>query len=187
MKSSCQGVTLLELLIILAITGVLTMMAAPSLSKWQIRQEARNQAYQSMRIVQYARIRAVETGFPVIVCGSNTALKCTHNWNHGTLVFLDSNGNKKIEPDNELLIQYPPLSNTGNLTWKAAFGMKYFRALPSGRASFTGSFIYCPANADPRYASQVIINSSGRPRIAVDSDGDGIVENARGESLVCPP
>ena len=186
MRNKHQGMTLLELLIVLAIVGISVTLAPPTLSKWVYRQESRSNALHILQLIQYARVQAIDRHLPVIICGSNTVSTCTHNWNHGILVFLDKDKNNQVDSEIDTILRLqPPVSNDGYLIWRAAFGKKYFRALPSGRISYTGSFTYCPANHDPHFASQVIVSNTGRPRFAQDKDSDGIIENARGKPVSC--
>ena len=58
---------------------------------------------------------------------------------------------------------------------------------PSGLTDWqNGNFLYCPQGGDPRFARQIVINAQARVRHARDSDGDGIVEDARGRPVTCP-
>lgn len=185
MKQHCQGLTLLELLLTVAVASTLATLATPPVIDWVYRQQSQSYARHITRLIQYARLHAIERQVPVIICASPTHTHCTHNWNQGTLVFLDNNKNRELDEKDTLLIQHPPIAPDGEVTWRAAFGRPYFQALPNGRVSYTGSFLYCPPNGDERYAISVIVNSAGRPRWSRDSNGDGIAEGSSGKPLSC--
>jgi hypothetical protein len=50
-----------------------------------------------------------------------------------------------------------------------------------------GSFLYCPADNDVTHARMAIVNAQGRTRRAEDRDHDGVIEDAAGRPVVCPP
>ena len=57
--------------------------------------------------------------------------------------------------------------------------------VPDGSVAEYGNFTYCPPNNDARHARQLILSMSGRPRAALDTNGDGIVEDANDKPLRC--
>jgi type IV fimbrial biogenesis protein FimT len=101
-----------------------------------------------------------------------------------TLVFVDTNRNRRRD-GNEELIAYSTLTESGLIRWRASGARNYLRYRPDGGIKEWGTFEYCPRNREARYARQIIISSTGRPRSAVDSNGDGIVEDRNGDPARC--
>lgn len=57
---------------------------------------------------------------------------------------------------------------------------------PRGTTNYqNGNFSFCPSNKNPALARQIIVSATGRTRYARDLDGDGIVENSKGQPLHC--
>lgn len=184
--SRSHGLTLLELLVTLAIVAILSFSAPPALSIWLHKQAAHSVTFRIVQLVQLARINAVQNRTPVVICGSRpTEAHCLPHWEEGILVFEDSNQNGLREETERVIVHESALTHRGILKWSAAFGKTYFRALPSGRVSYAGSFTYCSHTQDPQLTTHIIISAMGRPRIASDTNNDGIVENARGKPVKC--
>ena len=81
----------------------------------------------------------------------------------------------------------PRLGEGERFYWRSFRNRSYLMIRPSGLTDWqNGNFLYCPESGDPRLARQIVINAQARVRHARDSDGDGIVEDARGRAVVCP-
>ena len=48
-----------------------------------------------------------------------------------------------------------------------------------------GNFTFCPMNSDKTLAMQLIVNNIGRIRVAKDTNGDGIIDDAKGKPISC--
>lgn len=183
-----RGHSLVEHLAVLAIAGVLLALALPSLGKRAAQERATAALNQIIGAVAFARSAAVLHGTPVTFCpGARGACLGRDQWHQGALVFRDRNQNGLKEPGELLLSALPGLERGARLYWRAFRSRSFLRFLPAGYTEWqNGHFLYCPADDDPTLTRMLILNAQGRTRVARDTDGDGIVEDARGRPVSCP-
>ena len=113
MKQPSRGVTLLELLVTLAVAGVLAMLAAPSLRNLVLRQSVDSAANLLVSDVRYARSEALKRSRVVMICASSTGTACTTSgaaWRNGWMVCVPSNGTSCTVGDVILRVQSAPPS-----------------------------------------------------------------------------
>lgn len=181
-----NGFTLLELLITLCLLAVLAGVSLPGLHQMLERQRADQILKELATSIQLARSYAIRNSATVTLCPSADGRECGDNWLMGYLVFNDPEENHIPASEKSILLWVRNSAHGGSLTWKA-FGNRNFLQLfgLGSRLGQNGSFTYCPEDKDPTLARQLLLNSTGRTRVAVDRDGDGIREDSRGRALVC--
>ena len=170
----------------LTISAMLISFAFPSMQGLVAQSRASLAINQMLGAVQLTRNAAVTYRTRATLCpGAGPDCGSRDTWHAGAMIFLDRNGDAARQ-DSELVVrQLPPLPQ-GMVTWRSFRNRSTLTVLPSGYTDWqNGSFRYCPADGDLRYARQVIINAQGRPRRAHDNDGDGIVEGADGSPIEC--
>ena len=181
-----HGMTLVELLVVLSIVAILLGIGVPGMHRLVAGTRAERQHDGAVRPCWgSARQSAILTRREVTLCGTTNGSICSRTWNgKPTLVFIDSNRNRRAD-GNEEVFRVSELTQSARIRWSASGNRNYLRYRPDGGVTEFGSFTYCPANGDARAARQIILNATGRPRAAVDSDGDGIVEDRNGRPLNC--
>ena len=183
-----RGYSLIELLIGIAIASVLLSLAVPGFRGLIAREEAVAAINGIIGSVQFARSIAITHQLRVTFCPANGA-NCGRrsDWHAGGWIFADSNSYGRIDASEIVYGGLPALKDGSRLYWRSFRNRSYLRFLPNGLTDWqNGHFLYCPENADPRLARQLILNAQGRARLARDTDGDGIAEDARGRPLQCP-
>lgn len=117
---STKGYTLMELMVTIAIAGIIMAIAAPSYRLYVQNQRAVNLANDFVSALQMARSEAVKRGVPVSVCpASDDALNdCagSNDWTNGWLVFEDSDGNGEVADDADRIKVHEALNNGDQIT-----------------------------------------------------------------------
>ena len=182
-----SGFSLTELMVTLAAAGVLMGIAIPEFSALAAGQVASARINAIAGAVNSARHLAISHNTAATLCpGQGPVCGDGNLWHEGMLVFIDSDGDRRVD-DGELVgARLPGLDAGETVVWRSFGNRSYLRFMGSGLTDWhPGNFQYCPADRDPRFARQVILNAQGRLRHAVDGDGDGIREDAEGRPLEC--
>jgi prepilin-type N-terminal cleavage/methylation domain-containing protein len=180
-----QGFTLFELLIGIAILGIITTIALPNLSEFLVKMRVDGEISQFQRMFLTARNGAVNTEQTVTVCSLDTSNTCQNNWTKEITVFTDINNNGIYEPaGNEEILKIKD-ANTSDDT------IKYDNARvsysPSGllNGTFQGTLKYCPKSFADLARGITITSRSGRIYTSVDTNNDGIEEDRNGNKITC--
>jgi len=182
--SAFSGLTILELIITLAITGLLITVGAPSFSAMQHRYQAQTEI-QTLHMAIYAtRATAITTNSPTALCPL-VQNQCKRQWDKALTAFQDLNKNQRLDPG-ETIITTIPASETDHVV--RLYPKRAFRFDQQGFAGFNnGSFSYCRTSGEKlQTGAAFIVSRLGRIRRGSDSDDDGLPETANGKNVVCP-
>lgn len=183
-----RGFTLPEIITALAIVGILSSLAAPGLQALTEQKQGETTLRTLAEHLALARASAATYGQTVTFCRSADGLTCSGSWSDGSIVFTDRNADRLINQDDLLLRSQVTTALPGTIAWRAFQNRQYLQIEATGFMRYqSGNFLYCPHDRDPRDALQLIVNSTGRSRYAVDSNGDGIREDSSGKPLACQP
>ncbi len=103
-KKHTQGFTILELIVTVAIAGILVAVGLPNMQNF-IKNERRT-AYTNSLLsdLMLARSKAVERNQPVIICSSSNEATCTSsNYENGWIVAVDSDNDGTITGLDEII------------------------------------------------------------------------------------
>jgi type IV fimbrial biogenesis protein FimT len=155
-----QGTTLIEQLMVLAIIGILTGMAVPSLRKLLTHNQQQIAQSDVIATLQYARETALTTGKRTLLCPTHDGARCSNDlhWESGWLLFQDD--------DNQP--EHGPLrvgrGYSGNLSIQGTAGRHLVRFLPDGSARGSNiTLLFCQRGSTDHVLS-VVVSSSGRVR-----------------------
>ena len=183
---SSTGLSLTEVLVVLAILASLASIAMPGLATLLRHREGESLMNLLGKTVRFARNAAITNGTVVTLCRSENGAECGGSWSQGMIVFIDADADRALDPGQRVLVSHTLESGTAEIYWRAFRNRQYLQFTPLGSTNNqNGNFTICPGNGNPRFAHQLIINRAGRSRLAVDSDGDGIVEDSRGRPVRC--
>ncbi len=159
-----HGFTLAELLITLAIAGVLAMVGAPAMGNLLARTRDAGSQSAVVNTLRHARSAAIMRNARVLVCPSRNGRQCNpgDDWQHGWLVAKDADHDGQPDADAPLIIAQSPMPLGTRVITSAGRGQLAFH--PNGGAGGSNaSFTICHANA--REGKEVIVANSGRVRV----------------------
>ena len=162
----CSGFTAIELMVVVSIIGILAALAAPSFHSVVENYRVRRATGDLISTIYLARAEGIKRGGGVVLrkagaagCSGSTQLE---RWDCGWVVFIDSNGNKVIDPGEET-IQTAPAANGVSIVFTL------HNALASvdrwGQFSGAGSFGFVvrpSGNASAASATALCMSSGGR-------------------------
>ncbi len=182
-----RGVSLLELLLTLTIAAILTGLAYPSFSAFLARVQTTTRINDLVTLIRFARHAAIVEQRWVGLCPAQGE-RCTGtaNWESGIMVFADDNRDGDRQSGETLLAYQAALAPGERLRWRAFRRQNHLQFRARGYTNWqNGTFLYCPADGDVRYAKGLILNIQGRTAPTRDADGDGVDERADGTPLRC--
>lgn len=186
MISDHKGLSLIELLVTLAVLAILLTLSLPGLGDRRGKIEGEKVMAELTAAISMARASAVDHNLMVTLCRSDDGLHCQGSWKDGSIIFTDENEDRIVNGNDRLLYRTSAMQIGGTLRFRSFRNRQYLQMTPRGFTNYqNGNFTYCPADGDPRLARQIIVSLSGRTRMARDLDGDGIVEDSRGNPLKC--
>lgn len=178
--------TLLELIIALSVITILTGIAIPTLFDLLNSKHSITTRDMLLNAINFTRIEAISHTTTVTLCPQENENSCGKDWSDGIVIFKDVNEDGKIDQEEEILHELPPMREGDSLRWLSFGSNNYLRYNQLGYTlNQNGSFIYCPKDKDSNHAQVIIINRSGRARVAVDRNNNGIVEQANGRDVTC--
>lgn len=168
MKKQQHGFTLLELMVTIAIVGIIAAIAFWNSSDMLENNRAENYLLELKRNINFARAKATSTDSLIVVCSGETSkienkqeTACLNDWNDGIVfVFYDSNGNGDYNPDNDdkILRVMSEIPDNSQFTFTGDNSL-IFDA--SGRVTTNpGTFTYCP-NKDNENNKAMEVSVSG--------------------------
>ena len=180
-----RGLTLIELLLTITILSIALGIAIPSMAKLIEQSQRKSALNELMSGINYARASAITTGVNVTLCPLASDNRCSKDWTQAITIFQDPRRIRRLETP-EKILRVIPATESGMLYGRTG-RRSHFGFRPTGMARESiGHLLWCPKDRNPMQAFQIRINMGGRPILAQDLNGDGIVEDAYGHNIVCP-
>jgi type IV fimbrial biogenesis protein FimT len=161
MTTKHTGFTLIELMVTIAVLGILLSIAIPSFQNMLLNNRIAAQANQVITAFNYARSEAVKRAAPATVCSTSGGAACagSTNWSTGWLVFADADGDGSVDGGEAILRVWPALG--GGNTLKAGTHLRVTFTATGFSTGFNDTFRLCDerGTADAR---AITINAMGR-------------------------
>lgn len=172
-RACALGVTLIELLLVLAIVAVLGTLAVPSISSMLASNLLISTTNTFVNSLVLARSEAIKRNARAAVCKSLNGRQCDFGggWENGWLVFHDANNNGRVDDGEFVILRQGPLGGnlkiSGNQTVAnfVSFAPTGGTELLSG-AFQAGTITICSISPNANVGYQVVINAIGRARSA---------------------
>jgi type IV fimbrial biogenesis protein FimT len=168
--SRSTGLTLLEMLVALAILGIMAAVGVPSLMDTVNRMAVTSAARTISSSLSLARSEAVKRGSDVSICPSADGTDCeSDNWAGGWIVFVDANGDAdgdtgSVDAGDTVIRVFDPLSDIV-MDAAPATDLLTYDSKGYGQLAALTTFTICPLDGDETVAKEVEISLSGRARI----------------------
>lgn len=168
MMRRLRGFTLAELMVVLAIAGILLAAGVPSLRDMIERSRLRTTAGELFSAIDLTRSQAIARGVRVIMMPAD-ALHA--DWTRGWVVFVDKNSSLSLDGGDELIFQQGPLKSGMSLrsTFASAHPPHYVAYNGAGRScSASNSMASRPGTLSlvmGQGTRHIKINMLGRVRI----------------------
>jgi type IV fimbrial biogenesis protein FimT len=187
--SRSSGFTLYELMMVLAIAGVMVALAAPSMGEFMANNRMTTVANDLLTAVYRARSESVKRHTQTILCFSSDfeadKPECDGDGSQGWVVFADTDGDGAVTDDEEVLLRHGPIPDTitlrstpdDNAGYVAFNNAGFARNIALGLA--LGGAVMCDKRGNnatasgPEYSAArgMTISPTGRPKVTriVDS------------------
>jgi type IV fimbrial biogenesis protein FimT len=162
MKHAQAGISLIELILTLAIVGILASISIPALGSLAHSAQSKTAGSAIANSLNFARMTAVNKQSNVVVCPSNDHVSCDGalRWESGWIVFEDADADGQRDADETLL---EAVDHQPGIAIAATEGRKHVAFRADGSSPGTNlTLTLC----DPKAASTgtVVVNNAGRVR-----------------------
>ena len=171
-----RGLTLVELVVVMAIASTLLALSAPSLTTAVRNSQLRSATSTFVASLHLVRTQALLRGSTVAMCKSADGLGCSAHggWQQGWLVFHDPNANGRPDPGEALLHRGEPLEDdlvvTGNQPVARVIAFSTLGGpLGAGGGMLAGTVTVCRRSFEQGPARTIVLAAGGRARVQESS------------------
>lgn len=171
-SSKIKGYTMIEMLIVVALLGILIALALPDLSDTVESANTNSQIKVMLTTLNLARSEAIKRGDNVAICASDDGADCdADTWSDGWIIFHDANGDANgdtgsIDVGDTVIRVYDSLGADSTMTFTV--DLFEYNSLGFSDTGGTQTFLLCPASGNANNARSIVVGPSGRGRRVED-------------------
>ena len=140
-----NGLTTVEVLIVLAIISVTIVLALPELNHFQQKHQIRSELSPLIRAITVSRDQAIIFNRSIIICPSLDQYLCGGNWHDGFISFIDEDRDNQRGNHERILMSKESYRDGDLVFWRAFRRRNFLEFTPLGFTAFqNGTFTYCP-------------------------------------------
>lgn len=163
-----RGITIIELMIAVAILGVLLGVAAPSVRDIILSNRITTETNDLITDFAVARSESAKRGVRITLCTSNTGAGCTAtNWEAGRIMFTDANADGAVTAGTDTILRVREALSAGNTLASAGFtNANFIQYRPAGNISSAtlGTFTLCRSGVTGRVITVTITGRASAAR-----------------------
>jgi type IV fimbrial biogenesis protein FimT len=174
-----RGLTMLEIMISIAVLGVILAIGIPSYAHITISSGLTSDTNDLVASMQFARSEAITRGEAVTVCAANATLDACSgggDWASGWVI-LDAATNP--------IRVHPALTQNAAVEVNVQNGVGAVVFNRNGFSTNSRTIRLCGPRGDTRRIRGVVVSPDGRIRLAADLNGNNVVEDQDGNDLGC--
>lgn len=155
-----SGVTLIELMVVVAIMAILSAIAAPGFASMQHAAARRTAIDNFWHAIFHARSEAIKRNEVIAICRSADGLTCSDNvdWSDGWIVFENLDHDEPATRDGSEPVLQIFKSQTGV---RITSNRQTFSFRPTTQGAVNGTIVFCDLSGR---GEAIIISHTGRPR-----------------------
>lgn len=168
-----RGLTLVELITILAVAGISLAVLMPSWSGLSKRSQITTVSNQLLGHLRYARSEAVSRYQSIVLCPSDDGVGCSgdpRGWQRGYLIFVDDNDDRS-RSDDETILRVAG-AQPRNMRLHSTAGRPAIRFKADGSAWGTNATLSVCLGDDSGANRAVVLVGSGRARVDKRAPGN---------------
>jgi len=180
-----SGFTIIEVLVAIAVLGVVLTIAVPSFSALITSNRMVSEVNDLVSNLHFARSEAIKRGLPVSVCQSGTSPNCDNpagDWEQGWIVVVNDGAGGVPQTVLKSFAGFKGndrFTGNGNATDVITFDRNGF-ALTSA-----GTLTLCDSDNTTQFTRAITVAASGNVSLERDTDNDGNVD-VDGVNVTCP-
>ena len=168
---SQRGFTLVELLLSLAVGGILMSITVPAMTGMLNTQKAISATNALFAGLNLARSEAIKRNARAVLCKTANGVSCTASggWEQGWILFHDRNNNAVLDEGEEVVRHQGPVS--AGIRLRGNFPVaNYVSYTPTGTAQLisgafqAGTFTLCVESSASADVRQIVLSGTGRAR-----------------------